>query len=446
MTFEDLNLCNALLSALNDAGYTNPTTIQHRVFAVVMSGRDVCGIAQTGTGKTFAYLLPCLNQWKFNKEKKAQIVIIVPTRELVVQVVNAAKELTTYMSVTVVGVYGGANINTQAAEVLKGVDVLVATPGRLFDLLMNGAVKTKSIKKVVIDEMDEMLNLGFRTQIKNILDLLPAKRQNLLFSATITEDVELLMDTFFNEPTRVEAAPTGTPLENIEQIGYAIPNFYTKVNLLKLMLAQDQTMTKLLVFVATKKLADELYTQLETIYPETCGVIHSNKEQNHRFNTVKQFHEGTYRFIIATDIVARGIDISEVTHVINFDVPEVPENYIHRIGRTGRADKKGIAITFFTAKEKPLMDTIQALMKYEVPLLPLPENLEISEVLTEDEIPKVFMKTYLVKLPKKEEVGPAFHQKSAKNSKVNVIVRKKDRMMKKYGKPKTRGQKPTRKK
>jgi len=446
MTFEDLNLCNALLSALNDAGYTNPTTIQHRVFAVVMSGRDVCGIAQTGTGKTFAYLLPCLNQWKFNKEKKAQIVIIVPTRELVAQVVNAAKELTTYMSVTVVGVYGGANINTQAAEVLKGVDVLVATPGRLFDLLMNGAVKTKSIKKVVIDEMDEMLNLGFRTQIKNILDLLPAKRQNLLFSATITEDVELLMDTFFNEPTKVEAAPTGTPLENIEQIGYAIPNFYTKVNLLKLMLAQDQTMTKLLVFVATKKLADELYTQLETIYLETCGVIHSNKEQNHRFNTVKQFHEGTYRFIIATDIVARGIDISEVTHVINFDVPEVPENYIHRIGRTGRTDKKGIAITFFTAKEKPLMDTIQALMKYEVPLLPLPENLEISEVLTEDEIPKVFMKTYLVKLPKKEEVGPAFHQKSAKNSKVNVIVRKKDRMMKKYGKPKTRGQKPTRKK
>ena len=446
MTFEDLNLCNALLSALNDAGYTNPTTIQHRVFAVVMSGRDVCGIAQTGTGKTFAYLLPCLNQWKFNKEKKAQIVIIVPTRELVAQVVNVAKELTTYMSVTVVGVYGGANINTQAAEVIKGVDVLVATPGRLFDLLMNGAVKTKSIKKVVIDEMDEMLNLGFRTQIKNILDLLPAKRQNLLFSATITEDVELLMDTFFNEPTRVEAAPTGTPLENIEQIGYAIPNFYTKVNLLKLMLAQDQTMTKLLVFVATKKLADELYTQLETIYLETCGVIHSNKEQNHRFNTVKQFHEGTYRFIIATDIVARGIDISEVTHVINFDVPEVPENYIHRIGRTGRADKKGIAITFFTAKEKPLMDTIQALMKYEVPLLPLPENLEISEVLTEDEIPKVFMKTYLVKLPKKEEVGPAFHQKSAKNSKVNVIVRKKDRMMKKYGKPKTRGQKPTRKK
>ncbi len=446
MTFEDLNLNNALLSALNDAGYTNPTTIQHKVYPVVMSGRDVCGIAQTGTGKTFAYLLPCLKQWKFSKEKYAEILVIVPTRELVAQVVEAVKELTTYMNVIAVGVYGGTNINTQAAEVMKGVDVLVATPGRLFDLLMNGAVKTKNIKKVVIDEMDEMLNLGFRTQIKNILDLLPAKRQNLLFSATITDEVEILMDTFFNEPVRVEAAPTGTPLENIEQIGYAVPNFYTKVNLLKLLLAEDETMTKLLVFVATKKLADELYTQLETIYPETCGVIHSNKEQNHRFNTVKQFHEGNYRFIIATDIVARGIDISEVTHVINFDVPEVPENYIHRIGRTGRADKKGIAITFFTEKEKPFLDVIQSLMKYKVPLSALPENLEISEVLTEDEIPKVYMKTYQVRLPKKEEVGSAFHEKSAKNSKVNFIVRKKDRMMKKYGRPKTRGAKPPRKK
>jgi ATP-dependent RNA helicase RhlE len=446
MTFEDLNLNNALLSALSDAGYTNPTTIQHRVYPIVMSGRDVCGIAQTGTGKTFAYLLPCLKQWKFSKEKYAQILVIVPTRELVAQVVNAVKELTTYMNIIAVGVYGGANINTQSAEVHKGVDVLVATPGRLFDLLMNGSVKTKHIKKVVIDEMDEMLNLGFRTQIKNILDLLPAKRQNLLFSATITDDVELLMATFFNDPIRVEAAPTGTPLEKIEQVGYAVPNFNTKVNLLKLLLAQDESMTKLLVFVATKKLADELYAELQTIYLETCGVIHSNKEQNHRFNTVKQFHEGNYKFIIATDIVARGIDISEVTHVINFDVPEVPENYIHRIGRTGRADKKGIAITFFTEKEKPLLEIIEALMKYTVPLLPLPENLEISTILTEDEIPKVFMKTYQVRLPKKEEVGPAFHPKSAKNSKVNVTVRKRDRMMEKYGRPKTRGQKPSRKK
>jgi ATP-dependent RNA helicase RhlE len=173
-------------------------------------------------------------------------------------------------------------------------------------------------------------------------------------------------------------------------------------------------------------------------------VIHSNKEQNHRFNTVKQFKEGNYRFIIATDIVARGIDIAEVTHVINFDTPDVPENYIHRIGRTGRADSKGIAITFITEKEKPLLDAIENLMQFKVSIASLPDHLIISDVLTEDEQPKVFMKTIQLKIPKKEESGPAFHEKSAKNSKVNVVVRKKDRMMKKYGKPKTRGQKKKR--
>jgi ATP-dependent RNA helicase RhlE len=435
MTFDDLNLNTPLLTALDDLGYTNPTTIQHRVFPVVMSGRDVCGIAQTGTGKTFAYLLPCLRQWTFVKDKSPQILIIVPTRELVVQVVESVKALSPYMSLVVAGVYGGVNINTQKLEVEKRVDVLVATPGRLYDLAMNGAFKTKMIKKLVIDEVDEMLNLGFRTQLKNILDLLPPKRQNLLFSATMTEEVEALIDTYFNNPVNVEAAPTGTPLENIIQSGYEVPNFYTKVNLLELLLTEDETMTKVLVFAATKQLADQLYEQLETKFPGTAGVIHSNKEQNHRFNTVKQFQEGNYRFIIATDIVARGIDIAEVTHVINFDVPEVPENYIHRIGRTGRYDKKGIAITFITEKEKPLQKAIEDLMKYEITIDALPVNLVISDVLTEDEIPKVFMKIIQVKMPKKENVGPSFHKKSAKNSKVNFIVKKKDRMMKKYGKP-----------
>jgi ATP-dependent RNA helicase RhlE len=435
MTFDDLNLNTPLLSALDDLGYTNPTTIQHRVFPVVMSGRDVCGIAQTGTGKTFAYLLPALRQWKFSKDKTPQILIIVPTRELVAQVVENIKELTSYMSLIAVGVYGGVNINTQKAEVAKGVDVLVATPGRLYDLMLDGVVKTKSIKKLVIDEVDEMLNLGFRTQLKNILDLLPPRRQNLLFSATITDEVEALIATYFNDPVRVEAAPTGTPLENIIQTGYEVPNFYTKVNLLHLLLTEDESMTKVLVFAATKKLADDLFEQLDTKFPGTVGVIHSNKEQNHRFNTVKQFKEGSYRFIIATDIVARGIDIAEVTHVINFDVPDVPENYIHRIGRTGRFDKKGIAITFITEKEKPLLSAIETLMKYQVPPAPLPTHLVISNELTEDEKPKIFMKVPQVKLLKKEEVGPAFHPKSAKNSKVNFIVKKKDRMMKKYGKP-----------
>ncbi|MCX6210888.1 MAG: DEAD/DEAH box helicase [Bacteroidetes bacterium] len=420
MKFTDLNLNTPLINALDELGYIHPTTIQQKVFAVAMSGRDVCGIAQTGTGKTFAYLLPCLRQWKFSKDKSPQILIVVPTRELVAQVVNAAKSLTTYMNVA---------------------DILVATPGRLFDLAMNGSFKTKTIKRLVIDEVDEMLNLGFRTQLKNILDLLPEKRQNLMFSATITDDVETLIETYFNNPERVEAAPTGTPLENIIQTAYNVPNFYTKVNLLELLLTEDATMTKVLVFAATKKLADDLYEQLSPKFPESIGVIHSNKEQNHRFNTVKQFQDGTYRFIIATDIVARGIDIAEVTHVINFDTPDVPENYIHRIGRTGRADKKGISITFITEKEKPQQEAIEALMKYQIPMISLPDHLVISTELTEDEKPKVFMKIIKIKQPKKEDVGPAFHEKSAKNQKVNFIVRKKDRMMKKYGRPKTRGAK-----
>jgi ATP-dependent RNA helicase RhlE len=442
MTFSDLNLNTPLQNALTDLGYTTPTTIQGKAFPVIMSGRDVCGIAQTGTGKTFAYLLPCLKLWKFSKDTAPQILIVVPTRELVVQVVEAVKQLTTYMHVAVVGIYGGVNINTQKLEVGEGMDVLVATPGRLIDLMYDGSFKTKAIKRLVIDEVDEMLNLGFRTQLKAILDLLPQKRQNLMFSATITADVEMLINTYFNEPERIEAAPTGTPLDNIIQTGYLVPNFYTKVNLLLLLLHLHPEMSKVLVFVATKSLADDLYEEMIAEFPEQVGVIHSNKEQNHRFNTVNQFQNGTYRFIIATDIIARGLDISEVTHVINFDMPEVPENYIHRIGRTGRADKKGIAITLITEKDKENRAKIEGLMKYKIPIIDLPESLVISDVLTEDEKPKIKMKTHLVKLPKKEEKGPAFHEKKAKNRpRVTVKVSHKDKMMKKYGKPITRGQK-----
>ncbi len=441
MLFTDLNLNSPLLRALEDLKYTTPTTIQHRVFPIVMSGRDVCGIAQTGTGKTFAYLLPCLRQWKFDKNKDPQVLILVPTRELVVQVVEAVKKLTPYMSVVTIGVFGGVNINTQAIEVEQGVDVLVATPGRLFDLIMNGSIKTKTIKRLVIDEMDEMLNLGFRKQITNILELLPAKRQNLLFSATITDEVEKLMDDYFTSPERVEAAPTGTPLENIIQSAFLVPNFNTKVNLLELLLTNDQAMTKVLIFAATKSLADQLYDQLIEKFPEIVGVIHSNKKQNYRFNTVNQFKAGVFKYIISTDVMARGIDVAEVTHVINFDTPDVPENYIHRIGRTGRADKKGIAITFITPKEIKEQAAIEALMKQAIPIVNLPEDLIISDILTEDEKPKVRMKIIQVKVPKKEESGPAFHEKSAKNQKVNVRKNHKDAMMKKYGKPKKRGAK-----
>ena len=445
MTFHDLNLNTPLLNALDDLGFTQPTAIQEKVFSVALSGADVCGVAQTGTGKTFAYLLPCLRQWKFTKDKSPTILVMVPTRELAAQVTAACAELTTYMNVEAQAIYGGVNINTQKLAVQNKIDVLAATPGRLFDLAMNGSLKLKNIKTLIIDEVDEMLNLGFRTQLKNILDLLPAKRQNFLFSATLTPEVKELMSIFFNDPVMVEAAPSGTPLENIKQQAYEVPNFYTKVNLLKYLLTNDPGMTKVLVFAGGKKLADELFAQIENNFPGQVGVIHSNKEQNHRFNTVKQFEEGTYRCIIATDLVARGIDISDVTHVINFDLPDEAEKYMHRIGRTGRAKKKGIAITFVTEKENSYRKNIESLMNLSIPVINMPADVEISAELTEDEIPKVFMKEIQLKVEKKEEAGPAFHEKSAKNKKINFVVSRKDRMMMKYGKAKTRGQKPKRK-
>ncbi|HMH24807.1 MAG TPA: DEAD/DEAH box helicase [Puia sp.] len=440
-TFSDLNLNKHLLSALNDLGYQHPTSIQQKAFSVIMSGRDICGIAQTGTGKTFAYLLPCLRQLSFSKTRTPQMLIIVPTRELVVQVVQSIKELTTYMTLQAIGVYGGVNINTQRAEVEKGSDIIVATPGRLYDLVLSGALRLNTVKKLVIDEVDEMLNLGFRTQLRNIMDLLPAKRQNLLFSATITEDVETLLSSYFNNPERIEAAPTGTPVENIDQQAYEVPNFYTKVNLLELLLSRDPQMTKVLIFVATKQLADQLYEQLAGKFPGRTGVIHSNKDQNYRFNTVSKFKSGEYHFVIATDIIARGLDVAEVSHVINFDTPGEPENYIHRIGRTGRANQKGIAISFITEKEKAYQTAIERLMNYKIPMIPLMKDLEISDLLTEDEKPKPYTKPLPTKTPKPGSGGGAFHEKSEKNKKVNVIVRHADRMKKKYGKPMTRGAK-----
>jgi len=440
-TFNDLNLNNPLRNALQDLGLTTPTPIQAKVFSVVMSGRDVVGIAQTGTGKTFAYLMPLLRMWQFRKDRFPQILVVVPTRELVAQVVEAVEELTPYMNVTAVGVYGGTNINTQVKLVEQGMDVVVATPGRLLDLIYKGSLKVKKIKKLVIDEVDEMLNLGFRHQLLNLFDLLPERRQNLLFSATLTDEVESLLDTFFNFPKRIEATPVGTPLDNISQRAYHVPNFNTKVNLLERLLDDHPEMDKVLVFSATKKLCDVLFERLNEKYPERVGVIHSNKAQNNRFNSVNSFKDGTYRALIATDLIARGLDVAEVSHVVNFDIPEEAESYIHRIGRTGRADAEGIALSFITEKDAAAIEAIEKLMSYQIPVEPTPEDLPISDELIEAEKPQVFMKNLAINLPDLEKSGGAFHEKAAKNKKVNKKVRYADKMKMKYKKPKTRGQK-----
>ena len=436
MTFHDLNLNKPIWKALDELGYTTPTTIQSAGFSVMMSGKDVIGIAQTGTGKTLAYILPCLCMWKFSKDPHPQILIIVPTRELVVQVVREIEKLTPHMNIVAGGVYGGANINTQASMVLQGLDILVGTPGRIMDLAVNGSLQMKHIKKVVVDEVDETLSLGFRPQLIRIFDLLPVKRQHLLFSATLSEEVETFIDDHFNHPKKVEAAPAGTPIELVTQRAFELPNFTTKINLLKQLLEKEEGFTRVLVFVTSRNLAELVYDEMEPILTHEVGVIHSSKAQNQRFNAVNHFQSGAYRMLIATDLIARGIDVSDVSHVINFDVPENAENYIHRIGRTGRADKEGQAITLIHAKDVFAIERIEKLMQRSIPISELPENLEISDVLLEFEQDKIYMPTDLVKTKKREGVGPAFHEKIAKNKKVNVRYDHKKAMQEKYGKPK----------
>ena len=417
MTFLDLNLGNPLLNALADAELSTPTDIQQQSYSTIMSGRDVVGIAQTGTGKTLAYVLPLLRLWKFVKDPHPRIVIVVPTRELTIQVKGEIDKLTTYMSVETVAVYGGVNVKKHAVQVMNGCDIVVATPGRLLDLLWTKSLNAKYIKKLVIDEVDQMLILGFRTQLKNILDLASSKRQNLLFSATITDEVNRLIDDYFEEPVRIISAESGTPLENITQARFKVINFHTKVNLFEKWVLNQEEFIKVIVFVNTKKMADLLHAKLNELTPDPIGLIHSNKSQNYRLNTVQKFDQGEFTVLIATDILARGIDLTNVSHVINFDIPEEAESYMHRIGRTGRAEQSGKTISFVTKPEEVLIRAIEELMDYEIPVLELPLDLDISEELLPSEEEIIFMPNMNHKNPiKKREVGAAFHEKSAKKT------------------------------
>ncbi len=415
--FTDLELPKALQKAIDELGLATPTPIQIKAMPVITSGRDVIGIAQTGTGKTFAYLLPVLKQWKFQKTDTPRVLILVPTRELVVQVVEEVEKLTQYMSVRTLGVYGGVNINTQKNAVYQGIDILVGTPGRTMDLALDNVVRFDALQKLIIDEFDEILNLGFRFQVTSILSMLKTKRQNILFSATMTDEVDEMIEEYFDFPEEVSLAPSGTPLEKIKQQAYSVPNFLTKINLLKHLLQTDKSTQRVLLFVNNKKTADLVAVALEEDFEEQFGVIHSNKSQNYRLNTMASFQRGEIRGIVTTDVMARGLDISDITHVINMEFPEVPEQYIHRIGRTGRADKEGIAISFIAPKEEEIQIAAEMLMEKEIDFLELPD-IAIEEKLLEFEKEKKKIK-FLLKKPKMEG-GAAFHDKKEKNKKVNL--------------------------
>ncbi len=440
-SFDELNLNTPLRNALDDLGFEIPTPVQQETYSVILSGRNVVGIAQTGTGKTLAYSLPVLRDLKFSKKIAPTILILVPTRELVLQVVEQIELFAKYMSVRVVGVYGGTNINTQAATLRNGADILVATPGRLYDLALSRAAILKNIKKLVIDEVDVMLDLGFRFQITNIFELLPERRQNIMFSATMTDDVAILIEDFFVAPVTVSIAVSGTPLDNISQSCYSVRNFYTKVNLLSHLLEDKEEFSKVLVFVPSKKNADRLAEALEETYGRETSVIHSNKSQNYRIRSIQQFNEGTKRILIATDVMARGLDLEMISHVINFDTPSFPENYMHRIGRTGRAEKEGKSILFYTEKEEPSKQAIEKLMDHEIPLIDFPDEVEIAEQLIPEERSSSRGKNPNRNAKKLQEGGGSHHEKKEKNQKTNQGGSYRPMLAKKYKKPKTRGSK-----
>ena len=440
-TFESFNISKQLKYAIDDLGFNHPTPIQEKAFSPILSGADLVGIAQTGTGKTFAYMLPILQDLKFSKQNNPRVLVLVPTRELVLQVVENIESYSKYLNVRVLGVYGGTNINTQKQAISQGTDIIIATPGRLYDLAISKALKLKSIKKLVIDEVDVMLDLGFRFQLTNIFQLLPEKRQNIMFSATMTDDVAFLIDDYFVTPKKISIAVSGTPLDTITQTCYAVPNFYTKVNLLAHLLNDLETYNKVLVFTPNKRKADKLFEALSELYNAEIGVIHSNKTQNYRIRSIKAFNEGNNRILVTTDVMARGLDLDRISHVINFDTPRFPENYMHRIGRTGRAGEQGHSLLFYTEKETTSKEAIENLMSHQIPLLKLPKEVEISQQLLPEERAKKDVDYDHFHSLKSEELAPGFHEKKEKNKKSNQGGSYRREIVKKYKKPKTRGDK-----
>ena len=414
MAFTDLNISKQILDALAEAGFEEPTPIQREAFPVIRSGKDMIGIARTGTGKTLAYLIPILMKLHYAQGKYPRAIVVVPTRELVVQVCESVELLTEYMDIRCVGIYGGTNIRTQQNAVYEGVDLLVATPGRFMDIYMNGMLRTPLVKTVVVDEADRLMDLGFMPQLRSILEVIPEKHQTLLFSATFSTAVTALASEFMVAPVKVEVAPQATPVDTVLQLRYDVPNIMTKINLLKLLLADKEEYSRVMVFTESKKNADRITDKLADYWKDELSVIHSNKAQNTRLNALRAFREGRSRIMIASDVAARGIEIQDVSHVVNFDIPALPEEYVHRIGRTARAGKEGVAISLVSPKEEERIEMIEQLIGQKIELQALPERLEISDVLLDEEKIQTANIIYQKGRPKG---GGAFHARSAKNSK-----------------------------
>jgi ATP-dependent RNA helicase RhlE len=380
ISFEDLKLTRQFLNAIEEQGFTIPTPIQAKAIPILKGGQHLIGIAQTGTGKTAAYLLPTLQKLKYAQGEDLRALILVPTKELVVQVLEHIHMLGKYTDLRAVGLYGGVGRKKQAAEIHAGVDIVVATPMRLLELYEKENLEIKRLEVLILDEADRMLDMGFRPQINLILDIAPRKKQNMMFSATFSPEVEELSWDFMDFPVKIEITPEATPVETVEQQVYHVPNMQTKLNLLVELLKDEEQLQRVIIFVKTKKAADQIFRRLEQA--KVSGekrLIHSNKGQNTRINAFNDFKEGEVRLLISTDVMARGIDVSEVSHVVNFDVPVVYEDYVHRIGRTGRAYKEGTAITFVTKADIYHLNKIQKKIRMTIPVMNIPDQVEITE-------------------------------------------------------------------
>lgn len=345
MSFEDLKLKRQFLRAVEDLGYTVPTPIQVQAIPRILAGQDLIGVAQTGTGKTAAYVLPLLQKAKGRQDGAPRIAILVPTKELAFQVHAAVMSFAAHTDLRALTLVGGVGPKTQIASLAEGTDIVVATPGRFMELYLKGALVLNKLHSLVLDEADRMMDMGFMPQLRDMLEVLPRKRQNLLFSATFPQRVESLADEFLLWPSRIEVAPEGTPVASVDQFMVKVPNIQTKLNLLSFWLCGKHVDSRALVFVRTKDDARKIRQALEKVLPGQVAEIHSNKAQHTRLAAMSQFRQGDVRVLVSTDVSSRGIDVPETEVVVNFTVPRMSDDYVHRIGRTGRADRSGVAYT-----------------------------------------------------------------------------------------------------
>ena len=418
VTFDDFKFNRQILNAIAEAGYTEATPIQQKAIPPILNGQDVMGIAQTGTGKTAAYALPIIMRLKFAQGDSARAIIIAPTRELAMQIEENIKQFAIYTDLRVVSVYGGLGPKTQIELINKGVDIIVGTPGRFMDIYLAGHIVTKTLQVLVLDEADKMMDMGFMPQINRILEVVPVKRQNLLFSATMSDKIHELSNNFLEFPTVIEVTPQATPAQTVNQHLYHVPNVKTKINLLKKLLDEPDDIKKLMVFCKTRSSAEDVYKFLLRKFGEKeVKVLHANKGQNTRINSINSFKNDEVKILVATDVASRGIDVSDVSHVINFDVPVVIEDYVHRIGRTGRAYQSGEAITFCSPSEEYYVRKIEKLIRQTIPVTDIPADVFIEATPYEekqDQAKEIDMQ----KRRDDPDFKGAFHKKKTLNQKL----------------------------